>query len=465
MARLSEKLSELKEKGKYPMHMPGHKRHAPRHKGALSLPYAIDVTEIEGFDDLHAPEGVLRELEERAANLYGASRAFALVGGSTCGILSAVKALLPFGEKAIITRNSHASVYHALSLRGAEIKYVYPDIRDGIFASVTPREVEEAFDRDPDAKLFVMTSPTYEGVVSDIKAIAETVHSRGAKLLVDAAHGAHLIYQTESFPENAIKYADISVTSLHKTMPALTQTALALVYNGELESDMAAAIDIFETSSPSYILLSSIDECIYVAEQGAALFEEWSRRLDRFYSSLSSLENLKILPTYEGAYALDRSKICLGFERLSLDGRDFTARDFGRALRDGGFEPEMIAYNYAVLMTGCFDDDVALDNLAKLLLSIDKRLTGVEISKTAPTYPHPAAEMRISETEGRPFETLDIDSAIGKISMSYIKAYPPGIPLVVPGEMIDADVIKRVKELSTHGVNVIGGERVKVLKK
>ena len=338
----------------YPFHMPGHKRNTALTGG--DFPYNRDITEIAGSDNLHDASGVILAECERAARLWGAARAHLLVNGSTCGILAAIRAYAGHDRGVVVARNCHKSVYHGIELCRLQPTYIYPaiDPESGICASITPAEVESALAKAPDAKLVIVTSPTYEGVISDIAGIAAVAHALGALLLVDAAHGAHLIYQTESFPENAIKYADIAVTSLHKTMPALTQTALALVYNGELESDMAAAIDIFETSSPSYILLSSIDECIYVAEQGAALFEEWSRRLGRFYSSLSSLENLKILPASKGMYALDRSKICLGFERLSLDGRDFTARDFGRALRDGGFEPEMIAYNYAVLMTGCF---------------------------------------------------------------------------------------------------------------
>ncbi|MBR6702426.1 MAG: aminotransferase class I/II-fold pyridoxal phosphate-dependent enzyme, partial [Clostridia bacterium] len=174
---LLEKLVKLRDGGSLPMHMPGHKRRG----GGGELPFSLDITEIDGFDDLHHRTGILRELSQRAAKLRNAEYAFPLVNGSTAGILAGLYALTDPGDTVIIPRNCHKSVYHACEIRNLNVKYIFPALSDdGIFLPVSAAEIETALGEYPRVKAVVITSPSYEGVISDIEKIAGTVHSHGA---------------------------------------------------------------------------------------------------------------------------------------------------------------------------------------------------------------------------------------------------------------------------------------------
>ena len=187
--------------GVYPFHMPGHKRQKEWTDGLLD----IDVTEITGADNLHAPTGVIRDAQHRASKLFGTIATIFLSGGSTAGVLSSISAVCGFENKIIIGRNCHKSVYNACLLNHLDVSYVYPAVKHrlGIYGEVMPVDVDLAM-KESGAKVVVITSPTYEGVVSDIKTIAKTVHKNGGILVVDSAHGAHLGFN-DYFPKSAKK--------------------------------------------------------------------------------------------------------------------------------------------------------------------------------------------------------------------------------------------------------------------
>ena len=221
--------------------MPGHKRqslHFPN-------PYAIDITEIDGFDNLHHAEGILKEAQERAAELYGSRECFYLINGSTCGLLAAISAAAKRGETVLVARNCHKAVYHALFLRELSANYLYPVITEnGIMGQITAEQVEEALSQDPTIKTVILTSPTYEGIGSDIGKISTVAHRHGAALIVDEAHGAHFGFGA-GFPENAVRQgADAVIMSLHKTLPSFTQTALL-----HLCSDRISSAEVKNTSA------------------------------------------------------------------------------------------------------------------------------------------------------------------------------------------------------------------------
>ena len=223
MQDLLEKLQEYRAEDMYPFHMPGHKRKPL----PFPNPYSIDITEIDGFDNLHHAEGILKEAQERAADLYGSKECFYLVNGSTCGLLAAICAATKKRDKVLVARNCHKAVYHALYLNELQAEYIYPVItKSGIQGQIEPEQVKKALLLNPDIAAVILTSPTYEGVVSDINAIAGIAHERGIPLIVDEAHGAHLGFGA-GFPENAVRQgADAVIMSLHKTLPSFTQTAL-----------------------------------------------------------------------------------------------------------------------------------------------------------------------------------------------------------------------------------------------
>ena len=258
MQILLEKLTAYGASDHYGFHMPGHKRQLDLMEGIS--PYQIDITEIDGFDDLHHAEGILKEAQEQAAKVYHAEETHFLVNGSTAGILSAILGSTRRGDQILVARNCHKSVYHAIEMQELKPVYLYPgfDPEAQLNTEISAEDVRAALERHPGVRAVVIVSPTYDGIVSDVESIAEAVHVHDIPLIVDEAHGAHFGFHPY-FPENANqKGADLVIHSLHKTLPALTQTAL-LHMNGERADRRRVRkyLHMLQTSSPSYVLMAS----------------------------------------------------------------------------------------------------------------------------------------------------------------------------------------------------------------
>ena len=218
MQHLFDKLEHYSESDIYPYHMPGHKRN-----NCNQLPKALytnDITEIEGFDDLHQPEGILLELQKNAAKLYGADESYYLVNGSSCGLLAALSAAVPFGEEILMARNCHKSVYHAAYLRQYKVTYLWPSIIEefDIFDAIRPSQVEEALEKNSKIRAVIIVSPTYEGIISDVFEIAEVAHRHGIPLIVDEAHGAHLGLAPVVHENSCRLGADLVIHSVHLSL-------------------------------------------------------------------------------------------------------------------------------------------------------------------------------------------------------------------------------------------------------
>ena len=476
---LTEKLYEIKEKGRDPLHMPGHKRTEKMQKfgNSLSIPYEFDITEIDGYDNLHAPEGLLLELGKNAASLYGAKHAYPLVNGSTAGIISSIGACTKRGDSVIISRASHKSVYSAIELFGLVPTYIYPDICSdfSVFASITPESIEAAFVESPNASVVVITSPTYEGVISNIEEIARVVHSHNARLIVDCAHGAHLGFvENEYFPSSSIKFADIAVVSLHKTLPALTQTALCLSFSNDadvLDSKIRRMLSVFMSSSPSYILLASIEDCLsIVAKNKQSLFSEYTEMLSAFEDKVSSLENLRVMgygknKVADEVFSFDKGKITVFCDGL-VDFADnrINADVLAKFLRLNGFEPEMVSRDHLILMTSVMDDRDKILKVAELLCNFDMWCKKSESLNEGLKYPMSSIKMTPSEASECENEALPYGQCRGRISLDYIMCYPPGIPVIAPGEEITDEVVSFIDQCREANVNVIMGEEIKVTK-
>ena len=449
---LYEKLKEYASAGIYPFHMPGHKR-----RMTDGLPYDIDITEIDGFDNLHEPAGCLCELQKTAAELFGSRSAFALVNGSTVGILAAVRAMTERGGRALIARNCHMAVYHAAELCDLQTEYILPDTVDGlgIFSSVSPQSVKEKLIADPEISLVVITSPTYEGVVSDITSIAQICHRHGARLLVDEAHGAHFPF-SDRFPKGAIQCgADAAVVSLHKTLPAMTQTALLLLNDEALVKEIKRQLSVFETSSPSYVLLASVDRCLEFLRHSEHAFDEYVDRLTRFYQVSASLQHLSVsydrLLTAENVFDFDIGKLCI-FCNGTLTGRELM--DTLRS--DYEIELEMALGSYALAMTSVCDTDEGFDRLAHALTQIDSKCKEANSPTISPLPYLPQRRCTIAEALDSKGEMRNIFDAESKISREYIRVYPPGIPLIVPGEVISPEILSQLRALETAGNEIQG---------
>lgn len=442
-----------------PMHMPGHKRNADMLPGRL--PYGLDITEISGFDDLHRANGLLLRCQERAAVLWGSRRCFFLINGSTCGILAAVRAATKPGDTVLAARNCHRSVYHALELCGLRPVYLFPetDPEAGIVGSLAPEQVRNALAEHPETALVVLTSPTYEGVVSDIAGISEAAHAFGVPVLVDEAHGAHLDFSPD-FPGGAVKNgADMVIMSLHKTLPALTQTALAHVSGGLVdEKRLGRELSVFETSSPSYVLMSSIDFCVGLLEsRGPVLFAEYAEALDGFYRRAGSLKHLKALCPETGAYpaffCFDRGKLVILTRGAGIGGPELAV-----ILRERfDIEVEMACPGYIVAMTSICDTKETLGRFADALVEIDAAAIKSGRPPASVRAPEIRPEIRLPACEAVFLDGEDMAffAAEGRTALEYLWAYPPGIPLVVPGEAVTSGVLRTLGCLAGAGVTVV----------
>lgn len=466
---LKKKLTEYGNTDSYPFHMPGHKRQELN----FPNPYGIDITEIDGFDNLHHPQGIIKAAQERAASLYGSKACFYLVNGSTCGILAALSAATQKGDRVLVARNCHKAVYHGIYLRELDPVYLYPIITAyGLQGQICLSDVRQSFEENPDIKAVILTSPTYDGIVSDIKSIADYVHEKGAVLIVDEAHGAHLGF-SEDFPKNAVSLgADAVIMSIHKTLPAFTQTALLHLCSDRISKErIEQFLDIYETSSPSYVLMAGMDQCISMLEQEKeSLFQTYYRRLQRFYFRTEKLKKLHILNledlTEEEAFDFDPSKIVIlsGSKNLTGSGIQETLRTKFR------LELEMAAGNYALAMTSIMDTEEGLERLAEALEEIDDQIQGDEPENfeidQENIYRKNEIKMNLWEAWDAPKREIPLKEAKGAINGDFVYLYPPGIPLITPGEMISEKLISDLITCKKRGLTVEGlieRERISVV--
>ncbi len=441
MSKLYDKLKRYGKTGAYSMHMPGH-------KGKIC---AFDITEISDFDNLANPTGILKELEEDWAKVYGAKTAYISVNGSTGAILSAICGIIEKGDKIIMARNCHKSVYNAAKLMEAKQSYIFPDYDEiGIAKGIKKEAVEEAIIQNPDAKLVIITSPTYEGAISETRGIIKACHKNNIPILIDMAHGAHLKFIGEE--ERVYKEADAIAISLHKTLPSLTQTALLLL-NGKIidKKRIKEKLNVFNTSSPSYILMSSVSTCLGEV-QNEESFDTYKKNLDAFYKATASLKNLEI------KVQDDMGKIVISTAKTNISGETLLKR-----LRDEfKIELEMAYDNYALAMTSVCDNKKAFKNLKKALFKIDKELKEEEVK--AVVYPTPKQNKKKPSGEK---ELVLISKAEGRICADYLWAYPPGVPIIAPNEVVDAETVaylKTIKDTEIYGAKGSDGRRILVYK-
>lgn len=463
---LAERLQAYAASDMYPFHMPGHKRR-------MALPtnaYQLDITEIDGFDNLHHAQGILKEEQQRYADMVGAQRTFFLVNGSSCGILAAISAAVPRGGKLLLARNSHKAAYHALEMCGLHAAYVYPAIAAcDIQGAISPQEIAQALQKDPSIQAVYVTSPTYDGVVSDIEAIAQIAHQYGLPLIVDEAHGAHFGLHL-SFPRSAVSCgADVVIQSVHKTLPAFTQSAVLHVCSARVLAErLEHFLAIYESSSPSYVLMAGMSRLMpFLNENGTALFSELRVQLDLFYEKTSILQHLHVITAQDfdahTAFARDDSKILISTNASNINGKQL----YERLLEEYRLQLEMYSGEYVTALCSLMDTAEGFARLAEALLEIDAQLErkvcrSQDSAKQADSG-FVSRVYRKRETVCVLAQAMDaraagqqavrpLAQAVGTISAEYVYLYPPGIPLLVPGERIDAAFADDMKELLACGL-------------
>lgn len=488
---LYEKLKIYGKSDAYPFHMPGHKRNTKLMKelmdrDQLFLPYEIDITEIDGFDNLHHAEGILLEAQKRAAALYGAGQSFYLINGSTCGLLASIFACTAQRGKILMARNCHKAVYHAVELRELQTIYLYPQkyqIKDPqekniwtgkseINGVISPKDVENALRENKDIHAVVITSPTYDGIVSDVEAIAQIVHKYEKILIVDEAHGAHFGFHPY-FPENSLKKgADLVIHSLHKTLPSMTQTALLHVNKDaeKLTEQVKKYLDIFETSSPSYVFMAGMDQCVQlIKERGDELFEAYAEKLEQFREEIKDVPHIHLLPL-QNHEKMDSGKLIIAAD--GMNGQELA--DLLR--KEYQLEMEMAAAGYVIALTSIADTQEGFDRLKNALIHISKTISTsfVEITKknermSREEFQQPEQLLTISEADKCEKEIVTLAESKDRVCGEYIYLYPPGIPLVLPGERMTDRLITEIQNYQSMGLEIQGikdyeGKRIEVIK-
>ncbi|MFR1766200.1 MAG: aminotransferase class I/II-fold pyridoxal phosphate-dependent enzyme [Lachnospira sp.] len=442
-----------------PMHMPGAKRNASMFN--MKNPYSLDLTEIEDFDNMHHADGIIADAFFRCAELFGADETLYLINGSSAGILSAICGSTKKNDTVIVARNCHISVYNAIYINELNPVYIYPmhDLSEitaqnaGICGRINPDDIKASFERNPHASAVIITSPTYEGLVSDIRKIADIVHSYGAVLIVDEAHGAHFNFH-EAFPDSANKCgADVVVQSIHKTLPAFTQTAL-LHMNGSLadRQRIKKYWSIFQTTSPSYLLMASIDRCVsLIRSNGRQLFEAYVNRLLELRKKISGLKFIKLMDTD------DISKIVL----LADDGKELS-----NILRKKyHIELEMASMKYVIAMTSIGDKPEYYERFYDALLQIDIQLEkekmlkrnedDLELKRVEDCLKLEQV-VSVYKAENMENEDVKLSEAAGRISAGKICFYPPGVPIINSGEQFNEKVIEEITDAVKSGIEVMG---------
>ena len=462
-------LTEHADRNPVSFHMPGHKgSRLYRENGYgdfLDKIMDCDITEIPGADNLFQTEGIIAETMKRYEKLYGVKKSYLLVNGSSGGLIAAILACVRPGGKLIMARNSHKSIFNALGLASIEPVYAYPEEAEGcgILGEITAEEVARCIDENPEAEAVILPSPNYYGICSDIKAIAEEVHKRGKVLIVDQAHGAHLKFFGKyggagaalcgSFPESAEEQsADIVINSIHKTLASFTQSALLNLASDRVNPFLLEdKLQTIESSSPSYPMMATLDINADLLENcGERLIKEWSDNLDYFYSEAEKIPGLVALTPP----SLDRTKLNIDMSAYGINGNQLE-----EMLMERDIFIELVTGNIVMCMTGIGNTRRDYERLLEALSEIAAQQRGAaekrgEFKKAE----QPQVLTRILEQRAVPVEKVfvPLKEAAGRVCASSIIPYPPGIPIVCPGEVIDEDVLEYIRERREAGEKVIG---------
>ena len=459
MERLYKKLESYGQSDYYPFHMPGHKRNKASSAG--EFPFERDIKEISGFDNLHHAEGILKEAQENAAQLYGTRRCFFSVNGSTAALLSAISACVSKGGSILVARNCHKAVYHALYLRELQPVYIYPheDSRLGINGGISPSRVERYLEDHPEVEAVLITSPTYDGIVSNVEKIAEIAHRHEVPLIVDEAHGAHFRF-SEYFPVSAADLgADIVIQSFHKTLPSMTQTAVLHVCSDRVDVEKVKQfMAIYQTSSPSYILMASIDACVdKMQKDGQQMFREFTFQLEKARQRLSQCQKIQLVQPgmldSTDVFDYDRSKLLFSTVGTSMNGHELHAR-----LRDEfHIEMEMEAENYVLGIAAVGDTEEGFERLCSAIEKIDAETeTETDAGQERTSYAKMKQVLSIAQAMDAQQRRFPLEESIGKISGEFAYLYPPGIPILVPGEQISGHLVRNVRRYMEQGLEVQG---------
>lgn len=467
-APIYEALQKFKKMRVVPFDVPGHKRGRGNKELTEFLGQScmeVDVNSMKPLDNLCHPVSVIKKAEEIAAEAFNASYAFFMVGGTTSAVQSMIMYACKSGDKIILPRNVHRSAINSLILCDAVPVYVNPDVNNqlGIALGMSVEQVEKAIEENPDAKAVLVNNPTYYGICSDLKKITEIAHAHNMLVLVDEAHGTHF-YFGDNFPVTAMNVgADISAVSMHKSGGSLTQSSFLLMGNKINPDYMRQIINLTQTTSASYLLLSSLDiSRKRLALQGKEIFAKTVEMAEYARSEINSIGGYyaysKELINGDSIYDFDISKLSIHTLPIGLAGIE--VYDLLRDEYDIQIEFGDIGNILAYLSVGDRKQDI--ERLISALAEIRRRFGKSKTGMLSQEYINPI----VAETPRKAFYadkiSLPLDETSGKICSEFVMCYPPGIPILAPGELITDDIIKYIRYAKEKGCSMTGTEDINI---
>lgn len=473
-APVYEALERFKKKRVVPFDVPGHKRGRGNPELAQLLGekcVELDVNSMKPLDNLCHPVSVIREAEDLTAEAFGAEHAFLMVGGTTSAVQSMILATCKPGQEIILPRNVHKSAINALVLCGAIPVYVEPktDERIGIALGVEAEEVEKVMNEHPNAVAVLINNPTYYGICSDIKAITKIAHSHGMKMLVDEAHGTQL-YFGDKLPVSAMEAgADMSAISMHKSGGSLTQSSILLTNNGVNADYVRQIINLTQTTSASYLLLSSLDiSRRNLALRGRESFNKVMEMAEYARREINSIGGYyaygRELVNGTSIYDYDVTKLSIYTQGIGLTGIE--VYDLLRDEYDIQIEFGDIGNILAYISIGDRLRDI--ERLVGALADIKRLYEKEQLPAISGDYIQPEVIVSPQEAFYSEKESLPIHQAAGCICAEFIMCYPPGIPILAPGERITKEIIDYIvyakeKGCSLQGTEDLNADRLNVL--
>lgn len=467
-APIYEALRKFRRMRVVPFDVPGHKRG----RGNMELTeflgedcMNVDVNSMKPLDNLCHPVSVIKDAEELAAEAFGAAHAFFMVGGTTSAVQSMIMYACKSGEKIIMPRNVHRSAINALILTGAIPVYVDPDCNNelGIPLGMSVSQVEKAIRENPDAKAILVNNPTYYGICSDIKKITELAHANNMLMLADEAHGTHF-YFGENFPISAMAAgADIASASMHKSGGSLTQSSFLLMGERINADYMRQVVNLTQTTSASYLLLSSLDiSRKRLALSGREIFEKTVQMAEYAREEINSIGGYyafsRELVNGDSVYDFDVSKLSVHTLPIGLAGIE--VYDLLRDEYDIQIEFGDIGNILAYISVGDRTRDI--ERLISALAEIKRRFGKSGTGMLTQEYINPI----VAETPRRAFYadkmSLPLDEAAGHVCSEFVMCYPPGIPILAPGELITPQIIEYIKYAKEKGCQMTGTEDINI---
>ncbi len=465
---LIDGIKKFRQEVKTSFHMPGHKNKPNILDEIGNNLHDYDITETLGTDNLHFPTGMIKNTLESISKSYGAKKSYIVVNGTSCGVISSIMACTSPGDFILVQRDCHKSVYNAVILGGLKVEYLYPEFNreHGLNFSVSLEKLEQMLIDYPKIKLVVLTYPTFYGVCFDIKKAAEIVHKYDKILMIDEAHGSHLNFCSKLPPAAERSGADIVAQSTHKTLPALTQSSVLHVCSDRVDVDkLSRMLRMLQTTSPSYILMASVQRAVeYMDKYGE---ERLSKNIEMFRIKTKELRDLGVnVLTDEflkenGCHAFDETRAV-----ISLNDVGITGKELETILREKyKIQMEMSDLMYAVGYITAADDPEDIERLFDSVKEIyldakndDSQNSRVYIEE----FPHLTQEISMKNAFYSDNELVTTEESVGRISSDFIIPYPPGIPLICPGEIIKEETIEYAKSILANNINVNGIENNKL---